>query len=376
MDFLLMNKNVAVVSFKVDSIANSIRVTGVINKQLIPLPIHRNVVSFPVWLNNRLMMSYRRDVVKLFTCLGVVGLRNMLLCTRAISLLDNYWVKPLNEVIIWERVSPYRNPLNELVANYSITGTINGKNISASPDFSTGGSFIKCWKKVNGNIYLYKAGSDGALNSGKEPYSEYLYYELGKRLGLDVVEYEIVEYKDRVCTRCKNLCSEDEGLYEIADMYPYVNDYEFLLKTRLSKEPYKDQIKKLVDMLLLDFLTLNTDRHLGNIGVIVDNATQEPLRVATNYDFNLSLMPYLIKGYESVDDAYNSEDNVVHRYSSLGMSFDDLLLLLIKYAGSAYIKRLVLMAKDFRFSSNIERSDIATEILSKRVERALKLIER
>ena len=147
MDFLLMNKNVAVVSFKVDRITNAIRVSGIINKRLIPLPIQRNVVSFSVWLNRRLMMSYRRDVVKLFTCLGVVGLRNMLLCTRAISLLDNYWVKPLNEVIIWERVSPYRNPLNELVSNYSITGTINGKNISASPDFSTGGSFIKMLEK-------------------------------------------------------------------------------------------------------------------------------------------------------------------------------------------------------------------------------------
>lgn len=37
---------------------------------------------------------------------------------------------------------------------------------------------------------------------------------------------------------------------------------------------------------------------------------------------------------------------------------------------------LVLRTKAFRFSSKVERSDIATEILSKRVERALKLIER
>ena len=38
MDFLLMNKNVAVVSFKVDRITNAIRVSGIINKRLIPLP--------------------------------------------------------------------------------------------------------------------------------------------------------------------------------------------------------------------------------------------------------------------------------------------------------------------------------------------------
>ena len=46
-------------------------------------------------------------------------------------------------------------------------------------------------------------------------------------------------------------------------------------------------------MIVLDSLTFNVDRHAGNHGVLVEHATQKPLRMAPVFDLNLSMLPYI-----------------------------------------------------------------------------------
>jgi len=48
-------------------------------------------------------------------------------------------------------------------------------------------------------------------------------------------------------------------------------------------------------MCVLDALIFNVDRHLGNFGILIDNDTFKPLRMAPVFDHNQSLFP-------SVDD--------------------------------------------------------------------------
>ena len=47
-------------------------------------------------------------------------------------------------------------------------------------------------------------------------------------------------------------------------------------------------------MLVLDVVIFNVDRHLGNIGLLIENDTQKPLGIAPNFDFNLSMLPYVL----------------------------------------------------------------------------------
>lgn len=49
---------------------------------------------------------------------------------------------------------------------------------STSPELTTDGSFRKCRKKEDGEIYLYKRGISGAYNAGLEPYCEALASEI------------------------------------------------------------------------------------------------------------------------------------------------------------------------------------------------------
>lgn len=45
-------------------------------------------------------------------------------------------------------------------------------------------------------------------------------------------------------------------------------------------------------MIVLDALILNTDRHMGNYGFIVDNRTMQIKRMAPMFDHNQALLPY------------------------------------------------------------------------------------
>lgn len=375
MNFLLLNKDIPVLTFCIsrDMGFLDIRVTNVFDDSIIPLSIRKGT-SFQDWLNSRLILSHRRNVTAFFKSIGVYNTEDILCCTNAISLLDTYWVKEERSNLSWKSVSPYSNPLNETVSYFSFSGRINGKNIASSPDFATSGNFPKCWKKINGDIYLYKAGSQGAFNAGKEPYSEFFASELAKKLEIDSVEYDLSEYHGKIVTRCKNFCTEEIGMYAISEVFPEISKYTDLFSLSVGDISGDVQDKKIVDMLLLDFLSLNTDRHFSNIGVRVNNKTQALCGFATIYDYNLSFMPYYAKGSMSIEDTISDKSNDVYLYCKDDTPFDDIIPLLLKHSPSGYIKHKIDSLRGFRFKSTVNRSDIANEILDRQVRIAEKYL--
>ena len=369
-----MNKDVSVLSFSVarDKGILGVSVISVFNEMLIPLSI-RAGLSVQDWLKSRLVISHRRDISAFFRTIRIYSLESMLCCTNAISLLDSFWVKEKGSDLLWARVSPYRNPLNENVAHFSFDGKINGKHITSSPDFATSGNFPKCWKKVNHEIYLYKAGSSGAFNAGNEPYSEYFASELAQKLGIDSVSYELLTYKGKIVTRCKNICTEDMGMYSVAEVFPYIDRYLDILKVDIGVTK-SSACKKIVDMLLIDFLTLNIDRHFNNMGILVENSSQKLIGLAPIFDYNLSFMPYFVKGSVSLEGTISDVSNDVYRYCKDDTPFEDIIPLLLSISPRGYVKEKITSLTGFSFSSDIERSDIANDILERQIGIAKKYI--
>ena len=58
---------------------------------------------------------------------------------------------------------------------------------------TTDGSFRKCWKKEDGEIYLYKRGISGAYNAGLEPYCEALASEIIHKADSTSVQYSVLK---------------------------------------------------------------------------------------------------------------------------------------------------------------------------------------
>ena len=369
-----MNKDTPVLQFTINDVlgVSSINIDKGFTK-VVPLSF-KGMVSFNKWIEDRLVLSHRRNIFSLLQSEGITKIEDILSCTNCISLLDSFWVREVNSNLSWNSVSPYKNPLNERISRFSYDGSIvNGKKITGSPDFSTGGSFPKCWKRVDGSIYLYKSGSNIAYNSGREPYSEYLTSKLAQKLfPNDCVKYDLVEYKNKVATRCKNICTESIGMSSVADISPDIKSFNDLLKYNYGG---KRDLIRLVNMLLLDFLSLNIDRHLNNIGVLIHNETQRMMGIALVYDFNLAFLPYYTDSLDgTIEDYINRKDNDAYLYANDGTPFEDIIKMLSGLGYGRYIHNTLNTLRGFKFSKSINRYEIANRVLQRQIKIAYSLI--
>ena len=364
-----MNKDTKVLEFVIDRQFKftNITITNVLHSHLIPADI-ANGKNLAAWLDTRLVLSHRTDILKHFSKIGITNLEDIIDITKCISLNDTYWVKRADSRLSWKSVSPYTNSLNSEIAHYSFDGTrqINSKLISHSPDFATSGNYPKCWKRVNERIYLYKAGTSLFSNAGQEPYSEYLASVLADQLNLNHIKYELVRYRNKTATRCECMCTEQTGLYGLASYRPDIDSFKSLLNDR---EFQRDK-KFIIDTLLLDYLTLNTDRHFNNIGVLVDNDTQFLIGISPIYDNNMSLLPY----YKPEQLSAAEMDHYISRndgeiVSADGTTFDDLYRLI----KSNYVIDQIKQLRGFRFDETIPRADVANLVLQRQIDRAFRM---
>lgn len=368
-NYYIMNKDKCVLSFYIDRSQPFVRidVATVFIPDLIPVAMKHGML-LSKWLESRLVLSHRTAILKHFKQIGIVNLEDIIDVTKCISLNDTYWVKRAGSRIKWGSVSPYSNSLNSEIANFSFDENrqIDGKLISHSPDFATSGNFPKCWKRMNGVIYLYKAGSSLYSNSGQEPYSEYLASLLADALQIRHVRYELVHYRGKVATRCACMCDESVGLYGLASYRPDLDTFVGLLNDKEFTSCSKD----VIDMLLLDYLTMNTDRHLNNIGVLVNNDTQQFIGLSPVYDNNLSLLPYFVTPSTGITPT-NLEE-YISKWSigaSDGSTFEDIYRLI----KCNYVRQKLASVKSFKYNSRIPRADVANAVLKRQLNIAARL---
>ena len=362
MNFYIMNKDTIVAEFICQSIGpvKQIYISDILREDLLPISI-KNGFLFNDWLNSRLVLSHRTNIMEMFSQIGITNIEDILQITRGVSLNDTYWVKSaVEEKTKWNSVSPYTNPLNRDIANYSFDNArvINSKKITHSPDFATSGQFPKCWKKMNGNIYLIKGGTVGHAAAGNEPYSEIHADILSTYLGFNHINYEYIYYHKLNATKCLNMCNESIGIYPLNEVFPDVKTYSDFLDLSIKR----GEEKQALDTLLLDYLILNTDRHLGNISYFVNNDTQELLGITPIYDNNLAFLPTYLKKFDKNIEAYieNASSGIVTR---LGISFEELFDLI----DCKYVWEKVNLLKNYTIKSKFERCDVANQVLQRQL---------
>jgi len=95
-----------------------------------------------------------------------------------------------------------------LIAFTGYGSCIKSKFMS-SPELTTTGQFAKCWRRINGEIFLYKAGTTGYINSGLEPFSEYYSSQIASAMNLNYVPYSLAKWKGKLCSVCKLFTNKD-----------------------------------------------------------------------------------------------------------------------------------------------------------------------
>lgn len=197
----------------------------------------------------------------------------------------------------------------------------------------------KSWRRIKGEVLLYKSGTEGFANSGLEPYSEYYASQVAKVLGINHVEYDLSKWKGKLCSTCKLFTSLDTSFIPIGR----------LVKTggiEAVKKYYQDLgdefYQEFIDMLILDAIIINEDRHFGNFGVLVDNHTNKIIAPAPIFDNGLSLLCYAMD-----DDFKNIDEYIKTRQPSSYQDFISYVKPLINSNQKEKVRKLL----DFHFDS-------------------------
>lgn len=285
--FYLMNKDQRLASFNVEQNA----VTDIhLETEHLPYGFAQDPAKF---LNGRKATSHNSHLKVLMQRLGCDSLDDFLRITHALGLNDTIWVTSDQERLRWRNVSLYRNPFNQVVEQLAFKGYGLPENLiaSASPSLTADGSFAKCFRREVDGIFIYKRGSDGAANSGKESYSEVLASEIVNIIAPQSVPYEFTYLHDRPVSRCKLFTSEQFGYVPVRDLLN-TRDMTFSEIFDYFRELGSEQAFR--EMMVADAIILNEDRHYGNFGVLMDNDTFAPVRMAPLFDENISLGTYIM----------------------------------------------------------------------------------
>lgn len=345
-----------------------------INEQyqsLLPLGMKVTDDGLLSWLKGRIVPKNREFVHQILSRYGLDQNDTMgiiKLC-KGLSLNDSYWVVEQGFDGKFAAYNLYENSFARALALIAYTGygTSTAKGFSSSPEFTTNGMLRKCWRRLNKKIYLYKGGTTGAANTGKEPYSEFYVAQIAQRMELNHITYGLAKWKDTLCSTCELFTNIDTS---------YVPIYKFVEKATVTeiaaflKDLDDKYYNEFVDMLIFDALIFNTDRHGGNFGLLVDNKMNKPIAFAPIFDNGLSLFNYAMD-----DELQDVEKYSKTRGSAFGVAHIDIAKEFITSRQKAQLRKMInfRFTKHARYNLPAKRLKIIEEFLQKRVQELLSL---
>lgn len=263
------------------------------NRKLLPLDMALSGEGVSKWLKHRTIPKNRAYVNNFLSKCGLHINRpmNIIKVSKGLSLNDCYWVVEEGFDGTFEKYNLYDNRFSRILALISFTGYGSSirTSLASCPEFTTNGMLPKCWRRINGTIKLYKGGTTGGYNTGKEPYSEFYAAQIAEELGFNAVKYSLSKWEGELCSTCDLFTSKEYSFMPVGRM---VTSGGMDAVRRYYEELGEEFVNALNDMLVLDAIICNTDRHFGNFGFMIDNVTNEIVAPAPLFDHGNSLFNY------------------------------------------------------------------------------------
>ena len=113
--FYLLNKDQLLARFHIEG--EGLLETIEIDEQFVEMP--KWILNLGNFIRNRRAPKKRENIAKLLEMSGCHTLYGWLSITHALSLIDTYWVKPIDSDLTWKKVSLYTHEFNEVIATLS-----------------------------------------------------------------------------------------------------------------------------------------------------------------------------------------------------------------------------------------------------------------
>ncbi len=263
------------------------------NKTFFPLNIKLENSSLLSWIKSRTIPKNREFVYKILMELNLSfdDIEGIVSISKSLSLNDVYWIVQEDFRGTFAEYNLYDNDFNKTLSLLAYTGygSVKQEGFISSPEFTTNGMLAKAWRKnpqQREGIFLYKSGSKGCANCGKEPYSEFYAYQIAETMGLDVTPYSLGKWKGEINSICELFSSKE---YSFIPIYHLVTEGGWDAVLAYYQELGDEFYEALIDMIIFDVIIVNTDRHFGNFGLLIDNKTNEIVKPAPIFDNGLSL---------------------------------------------------------------------------------------
>lgn len=274
-------------------------------RDLLPLDMEVSGDGVSRWLRQRSIPKNRAYVHSFLSKCGLNLNRpiNIIKVSKGLSLNDCYWVVEEGFIGKYEDFNLYDNPFSRILALIAFTGYGSSvrTSLASCPEFTTNGMLAKCWRRDNGKIKLYKGGTTGASNAGNEPYSEFYAYQVARAMGINAIPYGLAKWQSVLCSTCELFTSKDYAFIPVGRI---VKSGGMQAVRKYYQGLGQEFVSALDDMLVLDALIFNTDRHFGNFGFLVDNKTGKIAAPAPLFDHGNALFNFATR------DDFSSEETL------------------------------------------------------------------
>lgn len=299
MQYTLMHKNTPVLEMVLDDASCTIsQVTEIYHAAHVPIGISmRNGVldrsALNAWWRGRSIPASRQGIRQALETLRIGYTQQLLEKSYGLSLSDQYWIRAKHSDLQWDDINFFQNSFSD-----DIGDILFGKKLSddegislMSPDNTSDGWLKKKWTIIDGKRCLIKGGS-GAIQ--QEPYNEVIASCLMDRLQVSHVAYRLILQNDYPYSVCEDFITPDTELvpawYIVQTLKKENHHSNYQHYLRCCTELGIPEIQHALDqMLVVDFLLANEDRHFNNFGVIRNAETLKWVGAAPIYDTGTSL---------------------------------------------------------------------------------------
>ena len=301
--YILMHKDNPVAALEIDEASGVISAIGeVYAEEHIPLGItvkrgriERSELND--WWKGRAIPASRSGIKTVLEDLQIATTQRLLEKCLGLSLSDQYWICPQSRNLKWSEINFFENNFSDDMGNILFGKVSSGEIILndeislMSPDNTSDGWLKKKWKIINGKRCLIKGGS-GAIQ--QEPYNEVIASKIMERLDVPHVKYSLIMEEEYPYSICEDFITPQTELISawyvmqtekkpnhISVYQHYVNCCE-----KLGIPKIKESLDQ---MMVVDYLIANEDRHQNNFGVIRDVKKLNFIGAAPLFDSGTSL---------------------------------------------------------------------------------------
>lgn len=286
--YVLMHRNTETAVIELNE-SNAVLSSQTLNKEEIPFGCdsQKNMAN---WIERRAIPKTQQNKpinLQLETTFDYM-IKNL-----GLSLIDNYWLKPVGSDYTWEDINLYNHNFAEFDFQYE-----DLENITPfKPSATTQGELQKRWIIKNNERYLVKGNYDSMC---RQSLNEVFTTMVHTMQGVEHTKYELVDLPSilgwGIGCISKNFTTENLEFipaFDVTFARKKKNEESVLqqyINTCVELGIPKEEMQHWMDyQIMSDFLLTNTDRHLLNLGILRDVNTLKAVSPAPYFDTGNSM---------------------------------------------------------------------------------------